>query len=187
MKNIILFLLSFFLLSCSSDDEDFSNPEFVDAVTGRYVLISAETEVALDLNHDGEAYTNLLLNENYCNAALLFNSYYAGLVHRESSYTEIYFELPYSGLDFNMNQSSCISSNLVFNDIVIDEVGEEVIMIQSDFRDDFIANFHAKVIDIYWEEEVVYVTVEKQFFDANNEWVDTLLYLAFEKFSNKGG
>lgn len=186
MKKILPFITLFFLLACSSDDDN-SNPEFVNAVTGRYQLVEAFTAEPLDLNHNGFASANLFEWIHYCNGAKILETCYAVINSNQNynsfqDYTWILFDLPFSGVNANLNQSYCINNLNTSYDLKIDEVNEELIKVPGDFLDDSIYDrFHARVVDIVWEEEVVYITLEKEFYTANDEWVETILNLVYKK------
>ena len=181
MKKICLFFCVVFLLSCNSDDTEFSNPEFVDAVTGWYILTEIYTEEALDLNMNGEAHTELFQWNHYCNRATLFDSYRLQIVSKVT-YTNFNFRLPFSHVDENLNQSYCITDGLSGNPLVIDELLEEVTKTESDHWDNFLLeNFRAKFIDFKWEDGTVYITLEKEFYRADGVWVDAILHMKYEK------
>jgi len=181
MKKTIAILSLFLILACSSDDDDFSNPEFVEAVTGRYQLIELYTDTAIDFDGDGIE-VNDLLTLDYCNISSLFDSNTARIVHK--TYTNVSFQIPYSDSDLgnNLYQSICIQSQNIFSDLFIDETNEEVSLVQSDFWDDYSANFNARVTDLHVENEILEITLENKFYTPNDEWVETDLYMIFEKF-----
>lgn len=117
MKKTIAILSLFLILACSSDDDDFSNPEFVEAVTGRYQLTELYTDTAIDFDGDGIEVNDLLTVHNYCNMSTIFDSYSARIVHK--TYTRVNFLIPYSGFDNNLDQSSCIQSQNIFSDLLM--------------------------------------------------------------------
>lgn len=180
MKKTLTLLSLFFILACNSDDDDNSNPEFVEAVSGWYRLSEAYTDEALDLNQNGELSANLFDWNHYCGGAYLLESYF--VIIQERFLDDISFDIPFSGKDQNLNQSYCIRNLSSGYPIEVNEIEETLVMIQDDYWDDFHqTHFHARVIDIVWEKEVIYITLEKEFYQANGEWIETILYMTFEK------
>lgn len=192
MKNLFYLAFLLFLLSCNSDDTEFSNPEFVDAVTGRYVLEEAYTEVALDLTMDGVAHTDLFQWDNYCNGSHIFESFYLTMVKR--NYTRIHFHLPRSGNDMNGNQSHCIRDGSSFYEIIIDEHLEAVYIdnsgigfsLENERHDERLYDqFRAKMVDFSWEDGVGHVILDIEFYRADGVWEEARAHLKYHKYSNR--
>ncbi len=192
MKKLSYLIFSLFLISCNSDDTEFSNPEFVDAVTGRYVLEEAYTEVAIDLTMDGVAHIDLFQWDNYCNGSYIFESFYLTIV--QQNYAIIGFHLPRSGNDMNGNQSHCVRDGHSFYNIFIDEHSETVKIADSEngnvegnsHYDNFLyEQFHAKMVDFSWADGVGHVILDIDFYRADGVWEEARVHLKYHKYSNR--
>ncbi len=185
---MFLALLAMSLFACSNDDDiqdnDQDNQEFLNSVLGSYELKAAYTDVTLDLNHDGKKTTDLFEEATFCNMSSLLESYRGWIT--DENFSEIAIKIPYSYyLVETENFSTCLMDTTVFYKINIDEDQEEVSLIPNDFEDDFISEFNAVFVEMYWENEVAYFTIEKEFYNSNGEWQEATLYMEYEKFRDK--
>ncbi|MFN2261120.1 MAG: hypothetical protein ABR595_03540 [Psychroflexus sp.] len=183
MKYIFLLLLAMSLFACSSDDDDNvqNNQEFLDDVVGRYELTAAYTDVPLDLNHDGKKNTDLFKEATYCNMSTHLESYRCSIT--DQNFSEIAIKIPFSYyLVETENFSTCLMDTTVFYKINIDQKQEEVSLIPNDWQDEFITEFNAVFVEMYWENEVAHFTIEKEFYNSEGEWEEATLYMEYEKF-----
>jgi len=180
MKKTLSLLSLFFILSCNSDDQDNSNPVFVEAVTGWYQLKEAYTSEPLDLNQNGISSANLFDWNHYCGGSLVLDSFYARIWDKRLD--EISFDFPYSASTHGVGQNYCIKNKKGFYVIDFDYQNEVISPIQDDYWDEFLeTNFQTKVMDINWENQQIFMHLEKEFYQANGEWIETELFLTFDK------
>lgn len=185
MKKILYTLVLITAFGCSNNDDETAqeNTEFLNQVLGMYEIRAAYTDISVDLNNDGEANTNLFYEVTYCTSTKHLISYKC--IFSQSNFAEIAIDIPYSAYHHPSEEySTCLSGQLVFYKINIDGNNETVSLIPDDWHDDYIAQFNAEFIEMYWENEVAFITIKKQFFNSNEEWQEVTLFMEFEKLND---
>jgi len=186
MKKIALIVLLCISMSCAKDDGDQpkENQEYLNALIGRYDLRAVYLQNPIDLNGDGIAGTDLFEEVEYCNMSKHLESYDCTIVY--DNIQAITYDIPYSNHYNNFqNYSNCLRDKDVRSDLHIDSQNESVVRVPNDFRDNFMLQYQAKLIDFRWENRVAYLTLEKEFYTPNGEWVDAILYMEYEWVSDQ--
>ena len=182
----ILILCIFINISCESDIS--SNGEqlesLIENVNGVYRLEAAVSDTALDFNGDGIANTDLFVEAFECQNSLVFNSYYCFLRHR-SNYEELDVEVPLSEYRPHLTPNSCLRDKSLVMPYDYDVENNNIFLVANDHWEDFNASFRSKILDVDWQNQWVYVTVETEHYDAQGNWTTVVLYLSYEKFSNQ--
>lgn len=183
MKNLLLFILLSFLFSCSSNDDDTPrvNQEYLDQLLGFYELKSAYTNNPIDLNGDGIKGTDIFEEVEYCNMSKLLESYWCTVVDR-TSYQRIRFDASVSNWS-NIQQdfTNCLKHQNLASRIVIDSHNEVVTLNTLDYEAEFMIQEHrTKILDFHWEDRVVYLTLEQEFYMPDGEWQTVIMNLEYE-------
>ncbi|MBU2928152.1 hypothetical protein [Winogradskyella psychrotolerans] len=183
-KKIALLLFLGLSMSCTkNDDKPSENHAYLDQLLGRYELRAAYLENPIDLNGDGIAGTDLFQEIEYCNMSKHLESYDCTIIKRNIQ--EIAFDIPYSN-NFNNYQeySNCLRDKDVGRQINIDSQNESVTLVPNEFEENFMLTYQAKLIDFTWENRIVYLTLEKEFYTPNGEWATVILHMEYEWVSS---
>lgn len=94
--------------------------------------------------------------------------------------------LPYSNHYNNFQEySNCLRDKGVRSDLNIDSQNESVTVVPNEYRENFMLTYQAKLIDFTWEDRIAYLTLEKEFYTPNGEWIDVILYMEYEWVSSQ--
>lgn len=184
MKKLTLILFLCLSISCAKDDEEKpENQAYLDQLLGRYQLKAAYLENPIDLNGDGIAGTDLFQEVEYCNMSKHLESYWCTIVYRNIQYID--FNIPYSDHYNNYQEySNCLRHNDVRRELNINSQNESVALVPNEYREDFMLTYQAKLMDFTWEDRIVYLTLEKEFYTPNGEWATVILYMEYEWISS---
>lgn len=186
IKKIAFIFLAFVSFSCSSDDDNnpVENQEYLNELLGRYELKAAYLENPIDLNGDGIEGTDLFQEVEYCDMSKHLESYWATIIDRNIQSLD--FDIPYSDHYNNYeNYTNCLRHKGVFRELNIDSQNESVTLVPNEYEEDFMLEFQAKLIDFSWENRVIYLTLEKEFYTPEGEWANVILYMEYEWVSDK--
>jgi len=185
MKYLIILLPVLSLFSCDSDDDNSLSPqvnqEYFDEVLGRYVLKTAYTDMPIDFNGDGVEGTDFFEEIPYCGFTLLLQSYDCTIVDR-TSYQEIAFDVSYSNYTNDPRvYLNCMSHKDLFSSIVIDSMDESIALETTEYEENFmLSEYKTKILDFQWEDRVVYLTLEQEFYMPDGEWKTVIMNLEYE-------
>jgi hypothetical protein len=183
MKYFLLTFIIIVSLSCSSDDNKMPqvNQEYLDQLLGFYELKSAYTNDPIDLNGDGISGTDIFEEVEYCNMSKLLESYWLTVVDR-GSYQKINFDVSISDWsNIEQNFTHCLRHQRLSSDIIINSMAEEVLLDTQDYQFDFMQNEHrTKILDFHWENRVVYLTLQQEFYMPDGEWETVVMNLEYE-------
>lgn len=185
MKKIVYLFILMSLVSCDKEDpvqNSVTEEEFYELVEGYYDLRVAVIDTPIDLNHDGVAHTNLYEEVVYCGGfSLDLNSYSCNFQHK-SSYSQVSLDIPtseYVGPDAGTN--TCLRDTGLFYDFKVNVENREVMLVQCDYCDEFAAGFQAEILDLDWQNDRAYFTLNKRFLTSSGEKKWVTLYLEYEK------
>lgn len=176
---ILLFGLSLLNFSCAEDvvyTDEFSNK-----LSNTYTLRIINFDEPTDLNADGEA--NISLNQELISCEITFPLLdYESTFFIDEDKKSIYFDSPFSHYDgLNDQQTSCMRRTAIRRQIDIDYQNETVSLIPNDYEENFYYTaFQTKVLDVVWQNSIIYVTVEKEFYKPNGEWETVILNIEYE-------
>ncbi len=186
MKKLTLLLFLCLSISCAKDDEGKpENQAYLDQLLGRYQLRAAYLENPIDLNGDGIVGTDLFQEVDYCNMSKHLESYDCTIIKRNIQ--SMIYDVPYSDHYNNFqNHSNCLRAKDIRSDLSIDSQNESVVTVPNEFQDNFaLMEYQAKLIDFTWEDRIVYLTLEKEFYTPNGEWATVTLYMEYEWASSQ--
>jgi hypothetical protein len=180
---VIFAMLSF---SCQSDDplDNTRLDELIEKVDGLYKLQAAVSNIALDYDGDGVANIDLFQEAYECSNSLVFTSYYCLLRHREN-YDEIDVEVPLSEHRPHLMPNSCLRDKTLAMPYDYDIDENNIFLVSSSHWEEYNASFKSKILNVDWQNQWVYVTVETEHYDALGNWTTVVLYLSYKKFSNR--
>lgn len=185
MKKILFLFIVMTMLSCDKDEtgkESAMEEEFYERVEGYYMLRVAKTDPPIDLNLDGVSHADLYKEIVYCNNSLNLNSFSCGFQHKPTYYSSIVFDVPasqYIGPEAGID--TCLRDAELAYDFQVNAKTNEVMLVQSDYWDDFAAGFHTEILDLDWENDRAYFTLRKRFRISPEETKWVILYLEYEK------
>lgn len=185
IKKLALVVFLGLSMACNKENnKNEENQEFLDALIGRYELRVAYLQSPIDLNGDGTVGIDLFEEVEYCNMSKQLESYWCTIV--DANIQSLNFDIPYSD-HFNNFQdySNCIRHKGVFRELSIDSLNENVVLVSNDYEENFMLQFQAVLIDFVWQDRVIYLTLEKEFYTPNGEWVDAVLYMEYEWVSGQ--
>jgi len=65
--------------------------------------------------------------------------------------------------------------------IEIDYGSKTISLASNAYEEDFFySTFQTKVIDVVWDNRIIYATIEKEFFTPNEEWETVILEVEYE-------
>lgn len=98
----------------------------------------------------------------------------------------INFDIPYFDHYNNFQQySNCLRHQGVSRELNIDSPNESVALVPNEHEENFMLTHKAKLIDFTWEDRIAYLTLEKEFYTPNGEWIDVILYMEYERISSQ--
>lgn len=182
MKRILLFFIIFCLLSCNSDDDTpTENQEYLEQLSGVYMLRAAYFDEAIDLNGNGHQSTEFYEQIEYANMSTHLE-YYRLTFYVFKTYKHIGFTIPFSDFDIvTQSYTNQIMTLQAGRGISIDSHNETFSLVPSEHEENFILdNYKAKILDLVWEDRVTYLTLELELFTPEGEWETVVLNMEFE-------
>lgn len=180
-KNILFILLGFTVLNISCAEDVIYTGEFSNKLKGIYSLRTIDFDTPTDLNGDGVAGTNLFEELMPCEFTFPLLEY-ESTFRIEDNEKSIYFETPFSHYDgLNDQQTSCMRRIAIRRQIDIDYQNESVSLVPNEYEENFFyTEFKAKALDVVWQDGIIRVTLEQEFYKPNGEWETVILYIEYE-------
>ena len=179
MKKLLILLATFSLISCSNDNPQETH-EFRDSLIGYYKLQSVYSDEAIDLNGDGIAQNNLMIEAECQNS--FFEYFYGEFTYNSSANkSEFSIDVPYSYYSvFLESQTTCIEKTGLFNNVTINEQTQEITIIEADRYEEWEAE-NGSITHIMWENGLIHFIVIKELYTTEG-WQQVNIHLIYNKW-----
>jgi hypothetical protein len=184
MKNLLILILFVGIISCSSEDDNTPpsiNQEYLDQLLGWYEIKAMYANDSVDLNGDGLAGTDIFEEVEYCNMSTILNSYRCTIVDK-GNYPRLRFYAPFSDWsNVEQNYTHCLKHADLATRIIIDTRNEIIMLDTQDYEFEFMFEVKkTKILDLRWEDRVIYLTLEQQLIMPTDEWKTVIMNLEYE-------